>query len=215
MTALWVLLGIAGFLALVLMGSLTFYVKLGEEVRVWAGMYGLRFLVFSSAEEPEEKKKKKASQAKKDAEKKKKELSGRKPSERSLSDTVELILLLVRSIVPGAVRLLSRLRFTAVRIAVRVGGEEADKTAVLYGRMSAGIYHLLAALDAYCTLRVKSVDVGVDFVSGETVYDVSFKVKLRIASILGAAVGILVKLAANMLGQKVRGAASSAPAVKE
>lgn len=210
MTALWILLGVAAVLTLLLLGSVTIYVRITDEIRLSVGAFGYRRPVDlsggeSEQEEAAERKKKSAGEKageKAGAGKKKKELAGEKPSERSLADTVELVLLLVKSFLPGSVRLLSHLRFTGVRVYMTVAGDEADRTAILCGAAAAGVYNLLAVLDRACTLRVKSVDVVPDFVSGEAVYDISFKVKLRFGRILGAGIGMLFKFLANLMRGK-------------
>lgn len=208
MTALWIILGIVVFVAAVLSFSLTIYVSITDHVEMKAGIFGYRKTVFPMEEEsPEEerrepekaKKKKRRKKKSADLEKKKKELGENPPDKKTFGETLELIVTMVKSILPGTAKLLSHLRITQLRLYMTVAEDEADRTAIEYGAVSAGIYNLLAILDQAFTLKVKAVDVVPDFVTGEAVYDISFRVKLRLGNILGAGIGIFFKILVNTI----------------
>lgn len=217
MTALWIILGIAAFFALILSFSLTAYVHITDHVDLSIGIFGYRRRILPMEEQeesPEEEEKqaeaKKAGKKarkkrKKNAElaKKAKELDEESPTERTMGKTVELILMMVKSILPGTTKLLSHLRITRLRLYMTVATDEADQTAITYGAVSAGIYNLLAILDQAFTLRVKSVDVVPDFVTGEAVYDISLRAKLRLGTILGAGIGIFFKIVGNTIKSRM------------
>lgn len=210
MTAVWIILGILAVLALLLSVSATVTVSIGEETRVWVGACGIRYPVDLAGEKQEKPPKKKEAKPKAEqapaAEKKP------KPDEKTFGQTVELAIQLLQSILPPAVRMLSHLRFTSVRIDVSVGTDEADQTAIQYGAISAGIYNLLGALDSLFTLKVKSVDIRPDFVTGESSYRIFFKVKLRLWHILSAGVGMFFKFIAHTMSGSKAGGGSSPPA---
>lgn len=200
MTGLWVTVGILAFLALLLSVSVTVTVRITDEVRVWIGALGYRYPLLPprrkqeagpEAEQPPEK----ASEGSGHKARKK----GEKPGERSFSETVELAATLLRSLLPPAGRMLRHIRFTGVRIYMTVAREEADQTAIAYGAVSAGVYNLLGMLDSLFTLRVKWVDILPDFVSGEPVYRISFRAKLRVGCILAGALRMLYNLAVNTI----------------
>ena len=206
MTALWILLGILALLGAVLSLDLTLSVEIREQVRITAGFLWFRFqlLPFQKKEPKAEKGNKKPPREKKrkrDAplEEKAAELEKEPVGEKTFGETVELVLLLVRSALLGLEDILTHLRFTRMRIAISVGMDSADQTALAYGGISAGVYNLLAVLDKGCVLRLKSVDVAADFVSGETVYDISFRVRLRLARIVWDVLRICGKFLAGMI----------------
>lgn len=198
MTAVWIILSIVLILAVLLSCSVAVTVAIKDEVRIWVGAFGIRFpleLNGEKAEKPVKRKKVKTKDADSHEDKS-------KPDKKSLGETVEFALMLLKSIVPSAVRLASHIRFASVRIDVTVAEDDADRTAIEYGAVSAGIYNLLATLDQLFTLRVKSVDVQPDFVSGESKYDIFFRAKLRFWNILTAAIGIFFKLIVHTMSAK-------------
>lgn len=201
MAALWILLGILALPAALLSLSATLYVEIREQVRIRAGILWLRFPILPQPEKTAEEEKPPSEKKRKKAELKKKadELEEKPVGGKTLGDTVEFVLLLVKSILPGLGDLLSHLRFTQMRIALSVGTDSADQTAVAYGAAAAGVYNLLAVIDKGCVLRLKSVDIAPDFVSGETVYDISFKVKLRLARVVWDALRMGLTVIINLI----------------
>lgn len=211
MTAVWILLGIAGFLALLLSFSLTFYVHITDRVELKAGAFGLRFQILPSDGEEEpakekkrrlQKKSRKSKPKQKEAEESKQKLAKKKTDETSFSDTLSLIWAILKGICPTAARMLSHLRLTRLKLSIRVAGPEADQTAIRYGQICAGIYPLLGALDSAIRLRVKWVDIYPDFVREESVYDISFRVKLRLNHLIGGVFAMAFHLLANLLRRK-------------
>ena len=207
---MWVLLGILAFLVLLFSLSLTVSVSIREQVSLSVGIAGFHYPILPLPAEKEPDKAGKAKRKKKPKKKKRKhhkktqaaekaEKISPKPTEKSFGETVDFVITLMKSVVPGAVRLLSHLRFTGVRIYMTVAGDEADEVALRYGAVSAGIYNLLAVLDKAFTLRLQSVDIVPDFVSGEAVYDISFQGKLRLCHILFGGIGMIFKLAVNTI----------------
>lgn len=206
MTALWIIGGIILLIALLLLLSVTVYVKIGETVQVKIGACGLRFTVFPSKEK--EKKGKKP-------EKPKAAVPEEKAGARSFSETAAFAVAILKAVVPGAVGLVRKIRVTRMRVFLSVGAEDADTAAVRYGQTCAGVYGVLACIDKAMTLKVKEVNVVPDFVTGEVRYDISFCAKLRIGSAAAAALGILFKLAAVFLRRpEKRADAPSVPSQK-
>lgn len=211
MTALWIILGIVLLLALILSVSATVRVSIEDKVKISVGALGIYFPIPLDGEESS-KKKKKPKKAKKRAKKKPSpEVGGKpsaKPDEKSFGETVHFALLLLKSILPGVARLSTHVRLTGLRICLKVGCGDADKTALAYGRACAGIYTLLGALDNWMTLKIKNIDIYPDFVGGETEYHISFRAKLRLFHIVSAAIGIFYKLMVNTIKDR---AEQSAP----
>ena len=194
MLALWIVLGVLAFFALLLSGSATVYVSIRDEVKISVGAFGYRRAVDLAGDKPEKPKKKKKKPQKQAAPPEK---PREKPGKKTFGETVEFAKQMLASVLPGVKTLAGRLRLTDLRLYMTVAEDDADRTAIEYGAVSAGIYTLLGALDSTLTLKVKSVDILPDFVTGEPVYDISFKVKLRLIHILCAGAGMFVRLIGN------------------
>lgn len=202
MTALWIIGGIILLIALLMMVSVTVYVKIDETVSVKAGALGIRFSLFPAAEKADKPHKKQPPKEKKSASGEKKPQPQKKANDRSFGETVDFAVAILRSVVPGAVGLVRKIRFTRMRIFLSVGADSADDTAVRYGQLCTAVYSLLACIDKAMTLRVKDVSIVPDFVTGETRYDISFCAKLRIGSAVASALGVLFKLISIFMKQE-------------
>ena len=204
MTAWWIALAVILLLTGFLLASVTVKVTVSDTVRIWVGAFGIRFLILPAKQKKKQKqkrkKKKKAAAARKSRPAAKKAQKPKeKPHEQSFAETVSFAVDLLRATVPGAVALVKKIRFVNMRVFVSVGADSADETAIRYGMVCGAVYNTLAAIDSMMTLRVKSVDVVSDFVTGEMQYDISFLAKLRIGSILKAAIGILISILRTIL----------------
>lgn len=201
MTAWWIALAVAALLTAFLLASVTVKVMISDTVRIWVGAFGIRFLILPAKQKKQRKRKQKkkvpSARKKKPAEKSRKKPK-EKPHEQSFGETVSFAVDLLRATVPDAAALLKKIRFVNMRVFVSVGADSADETAIRYGMVCGAVYNTLAAIDSMITLRVKSVDVVSDFVTGEMRYDISFLAKLRIGSILKAAIGILISIVRMM-----------------
>lgn len=209
MTALWIIGGIVLLIVLFMMISITVYVKIDETVRVKVGALGIRFTVFPAREKKE--KPPKTKKKKKKKEKLAKPLKTppeKKANERSFGDTIAFAVSILQAVVPGAVRLVRKIRITRMRIFLSVGAEDADTAAVRYGQTCIGVYSLLACVDKAMTLKVKDISIAPDFMTGQMRYDISFCAKLRIGSAVLSALGILFKLIAVFVRQSKRPAAA-------
>ena len=203
MTALWIIGGIVLLIVLLMMISVTVYVKIDETVRIKVGALGIRFTVFPASRKKEKPPKTKKRKKEKPA-KPQKPMPEKKANERSLGDTISFAVSLLQAIVPSAVKLVRKIRITRMRIFLSVGAEDADTAAVRYGQTCMGLYSLLACVDKTMTLRVEDVSVTPDFVTGGTQYDISFSAKLRIGSAVFSALSILFKLVAVFVRQAKR-----------
>ena len=203
MTALWIIGGIVLLIVLLMMISVTVYVKIDKTVRIKVGALGIRFTVFPANRKKEKPSKTKMRKKGKPATPQKL-APEKKANERSLGDTISFAVSLLQAIVPGAVKLVRKIRITRMRIFLSVGAEDADTAAVRYGQTCMGLYSLLACVDKAMTLKVKDVSVTPDFVTGVTQYDISFSAKLRVGSAVLSALGILFKLVAVFVRQAKR-----------
>lgn len=202
MTALIVVGVIAGILALPLIFSITLYVSITEDVRMKVGMFGLRFDIMSPEKDLRDERKAEKKKAKPKKKKKKKKESGakktkakeKKKPKNDFAETVHFVLDLVHGVFPSAVRLLRRIRLTALSFRMAVGSGEPDKTAMTYTAVSAGAYNVVALLKSQITVKIKEIDIRPDFLSGNIRQDIRFKMKIRGCFIIAGAAGILYNI---------------------
>ncbi len=63
-----------------------------------------------------------------------------------------------------------------------------------YGKINWLVYTAIAVLYEAVKLDVKKIDITADFTSGETEYELSCKVKLRLGTALGCIIWLLFRL---------------------
>ncbi len=218
MSWIWiVLIDILLIIIVALFLSVTVKVRLTSEADIKIKYAGITILTIrqetpeekaaaekKKAERPERVEKAKAKQAKKQAakEKKKARKKAEEKPKKTLEENLELVKALLYGISKPAKRLFSHIRVTNVKADITMSGDDAAAAALNYGRMSLLISSVLSLL--YCTVRlsVDNIELGVDFQSGKTVYDIGFKVKLRISTALGCALWFLFRTARKMLAQR-------------
>lgn len=205
MTGLLVTLGIFIFIFLILMISVTAYVKIDDKVSVSVGALGYKKkLSFEDSEDEEEKpeEEKKKGKIKTATDKVKSE----KPTEKSFGETVELVMELIKSLLPKTKNLLSHIRFEKLTLCMTVTSEAADETAIKYGAISAAIYTILGTIASNFKLTVEKIEIAPDFTSEKARYDIYFKVKLRLIFIIGSAFsmffGVVVLFAKKLIVKK-------------
>lgn len=257
MLALWIILAVLAFLALVCSLSVVLYVNIGETTQIQVGIAGLRFTLVDTREESPRQKvkalkkeqKKKEKEAKKKAKEKRKaqkkrakakkkrakaakqkakvaaqaanqssstsapagEKSKNSPSkqpqkadqdEDGFTTTVKKIVALIRRCFPRAKYILRHLRFRRVIIAINVGAEDAHTTAIRYGQVQAGVNTTLGILAGYgADLKLDTVCIQPDFITGEFRQWINFRVKLRIGVIIVGGLGILGKIIGYFLAE--------------
>lgn len=72
-----------------------------------------------------------------------------------------------------------------------IAGEDACKTAVSYGTVSAAVYNGIAVISTLFRAKVKSVDIACDFDGKKPVYDAAADITARPSTLLAAVLGIL------------------------
>lgn len=72
-----------------------------------------------------------------------------------------------------------------------IAGEDACKTAVSYGTVSAAVYNGIAVISTLFRAKVKSVDIACDFDGKKPVYDAAAEITARPSTLLAAVLGIL------------------------
>ncbi len=212
MTVLYVLLGMAAVVALLLFLRVTVVLEAGDEWRMTLWILFLRFRLFPKRRKPirlrqfrirafrrrrlkEERRYRKKQIAKRfsEAEKERKKEAAPQEPKRSLKENIEEGVWLVRNVILQMVRTFgSRLRIKVIRFRITVAGEDPARTAIVYGCVCQAVSAILALTER--GLRVSyprgdpdAVAVRADFLSGKPVFDVKLNVSFRIWHLLAAA----------------------------
>lgn len=140
----------------------------------------------------EVKKDKEAKTASEGLKQKLKDKTKQKP--KGFSETVHMVLDIVKAVFEPSVFALKHLRFTAINIRMSVGDEDAHATAMKYAKLGIAIKTTIGFLSSLVKVKVKRVNISADFTADKTSQQIFFKVKLRGHIILFAAVGMLVNI---------------------
>lgn len=100
----------------------------------------------------------------------------------------------ILSAIPGPVqRLCKAITLDQLETDFLIGGEDAADTAVLYGRVQLGVQNLLAWLGRHIHVRRKDVRIACDFAEDKSRWNIRCRVKVRIGTVLAAALWFLWK----------------------
>lgn len=152
------------------------------------------------------KKKAKKEQKKKEAEAKNKQGSqDSKKKKLSLSDITELVSLVLELVKTFFSKFGQRLRLDLTKIHITIGAEDAAKTAIAYGAVSAGVSYLCEYLDSLFTIRPKGnkdIVVNADFLSEKTSLDITVSASLKVWHALDIALAVAIRFVKKKLLNK-------------
>ncbi|MEG0894197.1 MAG: hypothetical protein RSE93_00665 [Oscillospiraceae bacterium] len=200
MTALIVIASIIVFFAIILSFSITFYVAITDDISLKVGIFGIKInLITKSDDEVEEKskpkqkinKKSNRGKSKKSKEKSKEKV---KVDNKSFFETAKMVIELIKSALKPTAKALKKIRLTNLKAYILVGNDCADKTAMSYVAVASAFYNSVNVLNSIIKVKIKQISIHPDFVSNESKYDISFKIKLRLSTALGCLISILFKL---------------------
>lgn len=188
----WIIAGgILLFFVLLFSLSVAADIRYNGDFFVSVGILGWRYPIWPTKKKPESKKqkpvKKKVPQksAKKKTSPKKVE---KKPEKGDLKGLFQTVLDLLKASFPPLGKLIGKIRMTRLEAYILVGGEDAAQIATDYGKICGVFYGSYAALQNFIKVKVRKVDISCDFLLPETKEDISFTLKLRLGSILWAAI---------------------------
>lgn len=124
------------------------------------------------------------------------------------SEKWEMIKLLLDSAGRPAKRLISHIRVTDFYADITASGEDAAQAALNYGKINWMVYSALSYLYQFVQLKVKKIDIGVNFSSGETKYFISCKVKMRLSTAIGCALWFFGRAAKRYINKMQGGQVS-------
>lgn len=195
--------GILLLLILLMRLSVAADVRYADELSLSVGICGYRYPLLPAKEEekPEAPPKKAAHAAKKGGKRRKKpEPPPEKPEKGDLKGTVETVWALLKAALPPIGELLCKVRLVRLDAVVTVGGaDDAAEAAIAYGRLCALFYGGYAALQNMLRVKAKRVELNCDFLAPATTQDISFTLKLRVGSILWAALRIAFRFLAHTI----------------
>jgi hypothetical protein len=145
----------------------------------------LRYLVFRAQFLPAKEKKGEKSSRRKARKRKQKP---KKKADRTVMETLRSLWELAGASRRG-LRILRRgIVIIRLNILASVGGEDAHQAAENYGKLAAALFPALGILGTVFTVREPSVYIAPNFVSPNSVFEVSLRVRIRVITILAAGI---------------------------
>ena len=150
--------------------------------------------------------------------KKKKDKPKKSISERldDISGILEKVKAVWDSSKKGLKKLFLHIYFEDIVVDFTIADDDAYKTAVNYGRISAAVYNIIAVMSEIFKTKVKSADIVCDFIGTKSVYNGEVKITIRPSTIISVVFIILFGLIRNykvLLGKKPK--VKNQPDVKE
>lgn len=197
MTALLVILLILGILLLTPVGVRAEYAQ--EKFRLDVRIGWIRLHILPGKTEDVRGKRRKPVDKKKKPDRKPDE----KPEEEKKKKPLSYYLQLVKMGLRAAKIFLKGIAIDSLGLRLTVGGTDASKTALLYGRMSAvsGVLHAL--LDNFCNLKRYDVCIGVDFYAEKIQAEGHAELSFLLYSVFGAAFCFLFAFSGMKLKEKL------------
>lgn len=166
---------------------------IGEKLDYNVRLLGIKLYPRPAKKKKVKKKKSKNIQQKKTTtEKKKPKLSDKL---RKLKKEAEPVIELVKSSGESIQYFLNRVSVTDIYVNIVVADEDAYQCAMTYAKVNILLYNILGFLQSRIKVRKKSITTDILFNSSQSVYDISFKAKVTI----GTVVVTFIKLIINFL----------------
>ena len=162
-----------------------------------------------TADKKERKEKKEKRRAKKrekspDKDSPEKEPEKEKREGQSLAEKIEFVLDVWRCADRPLIGLMKGFVFSDFFIDFIVADEDAYKCAISYGAVSGAVYNLLAFIGTAFTIKFKTVDINAGFGLEECRWDISFRLKFRLGTLVTTAVWfVFVYLFRVLIPQKI------------
>lgn len=166
---------------------------IGEKLDYNVRLLGIKLYPYPAKKKKVKKKKSKnIKQKKTTTEKKKPKLSDKL---RKLKKEAEPVIELVKSSGESIQYFLNRVSVTDIYVNIVVADEDAYQCATTYAKVNILLYNILGFLQSRIKVRKKSITTDILFNSSQSVYDISFKAKVTI----GTVVVTFIKLIINFL----------------
>lgn len=83
------------------------------------------------------------------------------------------------------------INFKKIKLELKVGGDNAAKTAIDYGITCSAVYPVLSLLETVADVKYKKINISADFENKKSTFDFSLEIKTLLLFILIFAVKIL------------------------
>ena len=191
MLALYIIGGILLSLFLLLMIPVYLTLDYDKKMRVDVGYLFLKINIIGD-NRPQKAKKKTQKNAKKDQKKGKKEnFLKEKFKEKSVSEIVSEVADLLKSALKRLFPLFKHIIVRKFYLALKIGGEDAEKTAITYGRVCSAVYPVRGMLAQVLDFRENKVFIKADFNSEKSDALLHLKLNFRPIFAVIAAVSFL------------------------
>lgn len=165
----WILLGLLSILLLVLVTPVSVRAKYEDSLEVWLGLGPVKLLAFPLKKRQNRKKqpkKEKKTKEKKAKQKPETEKAAKKPALKIETPTLDQLPDYLRLGADALGSMRRRILVREFRLSLTLGGDDAAKTALNYGRVAALFSLLGPLLDRAVRVRRKDVSVETDFSGG-------------------------------------------------
>lgn len=99
-------------------------------------------------------------------------------SDSNFLDSINMVLDIFKTIKVTLGKFIKSFRVTNLYIDFKIANQDAYDCALNFGKMNILVYNILAYLDRNFKVKKKSINIEPKYNSSESVYDISFKVKL-------------------------------------
>jgi hypothetical protein len=104
--------------------------------------------------------------------------------------TIEKLKLFYGSSERGIKRILAKLAVENLCVNIKIATDDAAKTGVYYGWVSAAVYNTIAFLRPLTTLYIRDIEIIPDFEGRDSVFDISFAVTITLRRLISS--GLLI-----------------------
>lgn len=107
---------------------------------------------------------------------------------QKIADTSDLISNILSAVPRSLRKLLQAVTLDRIETDLRIGGEDASDTAVLYGRMQLAVQNLLANLGRWIHVKRKNIAISCDFTQDKSIWNFRCRLKIHIGTVLLAGI---------------------------
>lgn len=210
MTALYIILGIVVFFALVLSIPVFLELDYTDSVKVAVSWLFLKFTLYPNNKE-KKKKEKPAEEKPKEEEKKEKEPKKEEPKPKKenfiktfykyqgVAGIAELISDCAKALGKFSKGFLKSIIIKKLRIDIKVTEDDAAKTAIKYGKICGEIYPPLGFICSSCRVKNYKVNILADYCGEKTQGEFETKVGFVPRSIMNAGIAFVFRMGAQLL----------------
>lgn len=195
---IWIILGIILLILIILLFSpVKVYVKYFEdEPEVILKYLFLKFVLVGGKAKKKPEKSKDKTKAKKVSDEKKDEATKKKKTflPESTSGKIDLIKNILKESGKLFKRLTKHIKFKDIYIDIQISDLDACECAVKFGKANIVVYNLLVFLGNFVKLKKKKIGIKCVYNQPESVYNISFNVRISLGAIICIAVAFIFKI---------------------